>query len=71
MACMKVWQTDAADPFRCYLGREVSFRAGPHVVERCEVQGRNLLFRLRSLESGRDSHVTVLELLDLLERPGA
>ena len=65
---MKAEQTDNADPFRCYVGRRVSFEACPHVVARSEVHGRDLLFRLRQVESGNESLVSVLELLQLLER---
>lgn len=59
------------DPFRCYLGRTLLLGDRPHVVECHELHGRDLLFRLREVGSERERRVTVIELLDLLERQGA
>jgi hypothetical protein len=61
----------SSDPFRCYLGRKVSVGEHPHVVECYELHGRDLLFRLRQVGSHRERRVTVLELLDLLEKQQA
>ena len=61
----------SSDPFRCYVGRLVSVEAHPHVVECYELHGCDLLFRLRQVGSGRERRVTVLELLDLLEKQGS
>jgi hypothetical protein len=68
---MRTAQTDHADPFRCYVGRRVSLEACPHVVARYEVHGRDLLFRLRQVDSGNETLVSILELLQLLEREEA
>ncbi|HEX7038154.1 MAG TPA: hypothetical protein VF210_20485 [Pseudomonadales bacterium] len=57
-----------SDPFRCFVGRRVEVEDWMHVVEGYEVHGRNLLFRLRRIGSGEERRVTVLELLELLER---
>jgi hypothetical protein len=70
MAAMRAEQIVNSDPFRCYLGRRVLRQAQPHVVAGCEVHGRNLLFRLRRQDSTGENLVTLLELLELLERQG-
>ena len=57
-----------SDPFRCFISRKVEVEDCVHVVEGYEVHGRNLLFRLRRIGSGEELRVTVLELLELLER---
>ncbi len=58
---------DGSNPFRWYVGRTVTYRDRPHVVEGSELDGRHLLFRLRPIGPGCDARVTMLELLDLVE----
>lgn len=65
---MNVEQSSHGDPFRCYVGTRVRVEGDPHVVECYEVLGRNLLFRLRGVESGREKRLSMLELLALMEQ---
>lgn len=70
MAHVRMQWSASGNPFRCYVGRMVSVEQRPHVVECYEVQGRSLLFRLREVGSSAVTHVTVVELLDLMEKRG-
>ena len=71
MVLVKMERSGSGDPFRCYVGRMVPVEHRPHVVERYEVDERRVLFRLRPVGPGPTLRVTVLELLDLLEKRGA
>jgi hypothetical protein len=70
MAAVRAEPIRSSDPFRCFVGRKVLVEQRPHVVEGYEVHGRDLLFRLRRIACGKETRVTVLELLELLERQG-
>lgn len=70
MAAVRSEPLRHSDPFRCFVGRKVLVEERPHVVEGYEVHGRDLRFRLRRLPSGQEVRVSVLELLELMERQG-
>jgi hypothetical protein len=51
------------NPFGWYLGKAVPLQGRPHVIEQCEVHGRDLSFRLRDSASGDVQYLTALDLL--------
>lgn len=63
---MGLW-TIVLNPFQYYIGRCVSRCRRSFMVVSQEVRGRELLFRLRELDTGEEALVTVLELLELEE----
>jgi hypothetical protein len=58
------WTVDL-NPFQYYIGRRISRCRRAFIVVSQEVRGRELLFRLRELDTGEEALVTVLELLEL------
>lgn len=64
MPGLGLW-TVILNPFQYYIGRRISRCRRAFMVVSQEVRGRELLFRLRDLDSGEEAFVTVLELLEL------
>lgn len=62
--------TRPTNPFQWYMGKVVQLRCRPHVIEDCEVRGRDLSFRLRDTETGTVRYLSPTDVIDRVEAGG-